>query len=135
MTDQQTLFRYRLAEAEETLADARALLETGRSARSVVNRAYYAMFYGVLALFIAEEVEHRTSKHSGIIAIFDKAFVHTGKLGHDFSRMLHRMFDARQECDYKEFAQVTKDAAAHAIEQAETFLMGIKGLLAGYGSE
>ena len=44
MTDQQTLFRYRLAEAEETLADARALLETGRSARSIVNRAYYAMF-------------------------------------------------------------------------------------------
>ncbi|HTP64611.1 MAG TPA: HEPN domain-containing protein [Geobacteraceae bacterium] len=135
MTDQQTLFRYRLAEAEETLSDARVLLETGRSARSVVNRAYYAMFYGVLALLIAEEVEHRTSKHSGIIAIFDKAFVHTGKLGPDYSRLLHRMFDARQECDYKEFAQVTKDAAAQAIEHAETFLLGIKGLLAGKGSD
>jgi hypothetical protein len=37
MTDQQTLFRYRLAEAEETLADAQALLENGRSPRPVVN--------------------------------------------------------------------------------------------------
>jgi uncharacterized protein (UPF0332 family) len=45
------------------------------------------------------------------------------------------MFDARQECDYKEFAHVTLDAAAQAIEQAETFLMGIKGLLVGKGSE
>jgi uncharacterized protein (UPF0332 family) len=131
MTDQQTLFIYRLAEAEETLADARALLAGGRSSRSVVNRAYYAMFYGVLALLIAEEIEHRTSKHSGIIAIFDKSIVHTGKLGRDYSRILHRMFDTRQECDYKEFVQVTADDAADAVAQAEHFLSAIKGLLAG----
>ena len=36
MTDLQTLFNYRLAEAEETIADARTLLESGRSSRSVV---------------------------------------------------------------------------------------------------
>lgn len=129
MTDRQTLFNYRLTEAQETIADARALLESGRSSRSVVNRAYYAMFYGVLALLIAEEIEHKTSKHSGIIAIFDKEIVHTGKLGRDYSRMLHRMFDTRQECDYKEFVQITSDDAAAAVAQAEQFLAGIKGLL------
>lgn len=131
MTDQQTLFKYRLAEAEETLADAKALLDNAGSPRSVVNRAYYAMFYGVLALFIAEEIEHRTSKHSGIIAIFDKDIIHTGRLGREYSRMLHRMFDTRQECDYKDFFQVTPDDAASAVKQSELFLAGIKGLLAG----
>ena len=135
MTDQQTLFSYRLAEAEETLADARALLETGRSARSVVNRAYYAMFYGVLALLIAEEIEHKTSKHSGIIAIFDKTIIHTGKLERNYSRMLHRMFDTRQECDYKELVDVTLDEAATAVAQAEQFLEGIKVMLAGRNGE
>lgn len=135
MTDQQTLFGYRIAEAEETLADARALLESGRSPRSVVNRAYYAMFYGVLALLIAEEIEHKTSKHSGIIAIFDKTIIHTGLLDRDYSRMLHRMFDTRQECDYKEFVQVSPEDAAIAVEQAERFLSGIKVLLAGKGGE
>lgn len=84
MTDRQTLFNYRLVEAEETIADAKLLLASGRSSRSVVNRAYYAMFYSVLALLIAEEVEHKTSKHSGIIAIFDKEIVHTGLLGRDY---------------------------------------------------
>jgi uncharacterized protein (UPF0332 family) len=131
MTDQQTLFAYRIAEAEETLSDARALLENGRSPRSVVNRAYYAMFYGVLALLIAEEIEHKTSKHSGIISIFDKTIIHTGRLDRDYSRMLHRMFDTRQECDYKEFVLVSPDDAAIAVEQAERFLSGIKGLLIG----
>ncbi len=58
-----------LNEAEETLTDARKMLEGGISARSVVNRAYYAMFYGVIALLIHENIEHKTSKHSGIISI------------------------------------------------------------------
>ncbi len=46
MTDRETLFAYRLNEAEETLADARKMLEGGIRARSVVNRANYTMFYG-----------------------------------------------------------------------------------------
>lgn len=135
MTDQQTLFKYRLAEAEETLCDAKALLENGRTPRSVVNRAYYAMFYAVLALFIAEEIEHRTSKHSGIIGIFDKEIVHTGRLGREYSRMLHRMFDTRQECDYKEFVQIDPTDAELAVTQAEQFLSAIKVLLATKGAE
>ena len=53
MTDRETLSRYRLEQAEETLADARMMLAGGASARSVVNRSYYAMFYGVLALLLS----------------------------------------------------------------------------------
>ncbi len=64
MTDLQTLFAYRLAEAEETLSDAHTMLENGVSARSIVNRAYYAMFYSVIALLLVRKVEHKTSKHS-----------------------------------------------------------------------
>lgn len=41
------------------------------------------------------------------------------------------MFDTRQECDYKEFFEITPDDAAVAVEEAEQFLSGIKGLLAG----
>ncbi len=77
MTERETLFTYRLQEAEETLADAVQMLEGSCSPRSIVNRAYYAMFYTVLALFIRFETIHKTSKHSGIIGIFNKEFVHT----------------------------------------------------------
>jgi uncharacterized protein (UPF0332 family) len=130
MTDRETLFIYRMNEAEETLADTRKMLEGGISARSVVNRAYYAMFYGIIALLIHENVEHKTSKHSGIISIFDKSIVHTGKMGREYSRMLHSISDARQESDYKEFVRFTHDDAAEYLRVAEEFLRGIKALIA-----
>ena len=37
MTDQETLFTYRLRQAEETLAEAERMNEEGFSARSIVN--------------------------------------------------------------------------------------------------
>jgi uncharacterized protein (UPF0332 family) len=44
------LVKYRLEQAEAALADADFLLEGNRSPQSIVNRAYYAMFYATLAL-------------------------------------------------------------------------------------
>lgn len=129
MTDRETLFAYRLKQAEETLADAKTMLTGGVSARSVVNRAYYVMFYAILALFINEKVDHKTSKHSGIISLFDRLIVHTGKLDRRYSRMLHRLFDARQESDYKELTQSTADEAGECVRLAEAFLVAVKGLI------
>jgi hypothetical protein len=42
--DVQQLVQARMAQAVETLADAKALRTLGRSGRSIVNRSYYAMF-------------------------------------------------------------------------------------------
>jgi len=47
--DSKTLIRYRLSQAEESLEDARILMEAGRTPRSIINRCYYAMFYAALA--------------------------------------------------------------------------------------
>jgi len=80
MTDKQALCAYRLAQAEETLLDARKMLQNNLSPRSIINRAYYAMFYAVLALFLKADINLKTSKHTGVISIFDKEFVHAGKL-------------------------------------------------------
>ncbi|OIP28647.1 MAG: DNA-binding protein [Deltaproteobacteria bacterium CG12_big_fil_rev_8_21_14_0_65_43_10] len=128
MTDKETLLLYRLRQAEETLSDARRMLENGISARSVTNRAYYSMFYALLALFIRFDVPYRTSKHSGVISIFDREFVHTGKLDRRYSKILHKLFDIRQECDYKEFVDMTNEAAAECIKLAEEFYQAIKHL-------
>jgi len=69
----------RLANAGEALRDAAALRQAN-SVRGAINRAYYAMFYAVLALFLKMGINARTSKHAGVIAMFDKEFIHTGKL-------------------------------------------------------
>ena len=62
----QALVTYRLEQADESLEAARALLDK-KLIRPSVNRAYYAMFYAVLALLARGKKE--TSKHSGAIAL------------------------------------------------------------------
>ena len=72
----QIIRTYRLEQARTALEDAEFLLQHQRSAQSVVNRAYYAMFYAVLALL--QDAPTLPSKHTGIIGLFDTMFVRTG---------------------------------------------------------
>jgi len=41
-----------------------------------------------------------TSKHSGVISLFDKEFVKTGSFPKEFSKWLHDAFTVRQRSDY-----------------------------------
>ncbi len=129
MTDRETLFIYRLKEAEETLQEARRMLEGNFSSRTIINRAYYSMFYLLLALFLKNDVNIKSSKHKGVLSLFDKEFVKTGKIDKRYSEMLHATFDARLEGDYKELIQFSSDAAAGFVERAEEFLTGVRKLI------
>jgi len=126
MTDKQTLLAYRLKQAEETLSDAERMLQDNLSPRSITNRAYYSMFYALLALFLSGDVNVKTSKHSGVISIFDKELVHSGKIDKNFSKMLHKVFDARQEGDYKELVELSSEDAREHVRLAKEFLTIIK---------
>lgn len=109
MTDRETLIQYRIKQSEETLADAEAMSTGGMSTRSIVNRAYYAMFYALLGLFLGTDTVLKTSKHSGIISMFDRVFILTGKMDKRLSKSLHRIFNARQVADYKEMVEISKE--------------------------
>ena len=122
MNDIKELINYRLQQADETLADARILLEQGGSFRTIVNRCYYVTFYAMLALFIHDNVIVRTSKHAGIITMFNKEFIHSGKLPLSASKAVQRLFDARQESDYKEFAIFSETDVKKFLAMAEDFL-------------
>ena len=132
MTDRETLLRYRIKQAEETLADAEAMKKGGLSARSIVNRAYYAMFYAVLGIFLKANVILKTSKHSGIISMFDQVFVLGGKIDRELSRSLHKMFNARQAADYKELVEISSEDAEDAIKAAKLFIEEIKKVVASH---
>ena len=126
MTDRRALLEYRLQEAEETLADAEKMIETALSPRSIINRAYYAMFYAILALFLHRDINPKTSKHSGVISIFDREFVHAGSIDAQYSKALHKMFDARQQADYKELVTVSAEDAAGYVTLAKDFVQALK---------
>lgn len=126
MTDKETLYEYRIEQAEETFAEANRMLKEDFSARSVINRAYYSMFYALLALLIKTISNVKTSKHSGIISIFDREFVKTERIDKKFSKMLHETFDARLEVDYKDFAEFSREDAAKFVDYAKEYISAIK---------
>ena len=95
----KSLIQYRLEQAETALEDARFLLEGGRSPQSIVNRAYYAMFYAVLALL--QKIGKVPLKHTGLISLFDTEFALKGLFPKELSRDFHRAFELRQASDYK----------------------------------
>jgi len=119
----KALVTYRLEQADESLEAARALLEQGLI-RPTINRAYYAMFYAVLALLVLEKKE--TSKHGGAIALFDRDFVKKGIFTKDFSRWLHDAFDLRQRSDYAALYRPSMDEAEKTLENARAFVLEVK---------
>lgn len=131
MSDRETLYLHRLRQAEETLRDAEKMLAERLTPRSIINRAYYSMFYLTLALFIKAGVNPKTSKHKGIISLFDREFVKTERIERRYSKMLHDVFDERLETDYKELVVPSFEDAAKYVNEAREFFERIKTELAG----
>ena len=129
MTDKEALFTYRLKQAEETLLDAERMLQGSFSSRSITNRAYYSMFYAVLALFLKADMRIKTSKHIGVISIFDKEFILTGKIDKYCSEILHKMFNIRQKGDYKDLIEIAIEEAAEHVRLANEFIEYIKNYM------
>jgi len=124
------LVRYRLEQADEALAAARLNLTNGLQ-RSAVNRAYYAMFYGVLALLATRQSE--TSRHSGAITQFDQLYVKPALLPRDFSRWLHDAFLNRQAADYGSELNLSREDIDALVAHARDFLAGVRQFLGSSG--
>jgi uncharacterized protein len=122
----QALIRYRLEQAGEALSAARINFASNLN-RSAVNRAYYAMFYAVLALLASRQSE--TSRHSGAISQFDQFFVKPGLLPTEFSRWLHDAFLNRQAADYGAELTLASEDIERLLSRAGDFVAGVRDLL------
>jgi uncharacterized protein (UPF0332 family) len=119
----EALIRYRIEQADESLESAKLLLDNGKY-RPSVSRAYYAMFYAVLALLTKESLH--TRKHSGVIAVFNREFVKKGLFDKDFSRWLQEAFDMRQRADYRELFTISHERSKDILEHAYKFVAEVK---------
>ena len=126
MTDAEkiaALVGYRLEQADEALAAAALNLANGLE-RSAINRAYYAMFYAVLALLAERTIE--TSRHSGAVAQFDLLYVKPQVFRSELSRSLHRAFLHRQAADYGAEPTLTRSEIESLTSEARTFLAEVR---------
>ena len=122
MTDKEILFTYRFRQAEETLSDAEKMLEAKMTARSIINRAYYAMFYAVLALFLKSGVKLTSSKHSAVLSTFDIEFIRPGKIDKIYSKIFHDAFEERNEVDCQEDTNPSFEDAKEHVMNAKKFV-------------
>ena len=118
--DIASLIKYRLEQAHTALDDAKYLLEGNRSPQSIINRAYYAMFYATLALL--QKISKVPSKHSGAISLFDTEFVLKGIFSKDLSKAFHKAFELRQTADYRSVASISQDRAEEIYKDAVDFV-------------
>lgn len=114
---------HRLHQAAESLEEAQYLLAGGKSLRSVANRIYYAMFYSVLALLIYEP--YTSSKHTGVLAYFNKRFVKGGLFSEAMGRALNKAFELRQRGDYREYFELSKDQVEPLVSEAANFVAAV----------
>ena len=129
--DINILIKYRLEQAKTALEDGRFLLDGGRSTQSVVNRAYYAMFYAALALL--QKIGKVPSKHTGVISIFDVEFVAKGIFEKELSRSFHRAFELRQVSDYKSYESISNEKAKETLDKATVFVRAVNEYLVTLG--
>ncbi len=124
------LLKYRIQQANETFHEAEILFNQS-AYRGTISRAYYAMFYSVLALLATKKLG--TSKHSGVIGLFDREFVKTGFLPRDLSRALRLAFDHRQTYDYGELIEIDEEVAQETLDDAKAFISAVESYLRSTG--
>jgi len=125
--NKQSLIDYRMQRARETGKDAHLLFEQEGSTGSVINRAYYSMFYAVLALLTT--IGKGAAKHMGVIALFDQHFVKSGQLPKEMSQAMHKAFDLRQIGDYRELISLDREQAAETLREADHFVETVERYL------
>ncbi len=72
--------------------------KNGRSFQSMINRAYYAMFYAVPALL--QQGGNIPRKHAGVIGLFDREYIVRGIFPKELSKDFHKAFQLRRVSDY-----------------------------------
>ncbi len=113
------LARYRMEKAKERLVEAEEALQQNHFALTV-NRSYYAMFTSARALLALKEVD--SSKHSGVIALFNQHIVKFEPFRNDISKMLSKAKDKREDADYGDFVEVTQEEAINHLDNARKFM-------------
>jgi uncharacterized protein (UPF0332 family) len=122
--------QYRMKQARDTLEEAQILLDAS-AVRGTVNRAYYAMFYALLALLATRKLG--SSRHSAALSLFDREFVKPGLFPRELSRSLHLAFERRQTHDYGELVALDRGVAQESLDAALEFVAAIEAYLRSIG--
>lgn len=113
------LSKYRYEKAVQCINSARYIMNI-EDYNLVSNRAYYAIFHAMRAILALEEKDFE--KHSAVISYFRKEYIKTQVFPMEASRIIGNAFDSRNESDYRDWCEITKEDAELQLQDAEKFL-------------
>lgn len=126
------LSKYRFESAREDLECARVLLKD-KKFKASVNRSYYAIFHALRSVTALDQFD--SSKHSGIIAHFNRMYVKKGVFDKSVSKMIDTAFRLREKAYYQDFVVISREQAQEQLEKAENIINTLKSYLMGKWEE
>ncbi|HUT32877.1 MAG TPA: HEPN domain-containing protein [Planctomycetota bacterium] len=112
--------------ATHTLTVARELHSHGHFS-DAASRAYYAVFHALQAALLTKGVT--VSKHTGLMAEFNRHFIHTGLFPEVAHETIRRLFNDRQTGDYRYGVSIREEQSALDIQEAEQIIVRISQYL------
>lgn len=117
---------YRMERAREMLSAAEGNLGIGQYKTSL-NRSYYAIFHAMRAANILKGFD--SSKHSGVIAFFNKEYLKEGIMDRQLSAVIKGSSFLREKSDYDDFFIASRKEAEAQLENARGFLNTVEAYL------
>lgn len=124
--EKQDLIQHRIEKSKRTLEEAKFLGGNGFFT-GAVNRLYYSSFYIVIALLLKDDIT--ISTHNGVRTEFFKRYIKTGILDKKYSSLYSNLMNKRQEGDYDDFQDFTKEDIIPLINEVEEFVNLIERLI------
>lgn len=122
----QDLINYRLEKSSTTFEEAKSLAQGGFWG-GAANRLYYSCFYAVIALLAKNDIS--ASTHNGARTEFFKLYIKTSILDKRFSSLYSNLMGKRQESDYDDFHDFSKDEILPLFDEVEIFLTTLRDLI------
>lgn len=125
-SSRNALVLYRIERAHETLREVDYLIKGGFF-NAAVSRLYYACYYIVVALLVANRLETQT--HAGVKTVFSLNFVKTRLIDKDLSKVFFKLFDLRHNNDYEDYCFCDRQTLEKVRPVAGQFIDTIEVLI------
>lgn len=123
--NRRDIVSYRIERAYTALEQAKLNLEMN-CLEVTANRLYYAAYYVVSALLIANKITAHS--HEGNVTQFGLKFVKTGKVDREDGKLLSHLLTMRLKGDYSDRFGLTETDVLPYIKPTEEFLDKISAL-------
>jgi len=119
--------RLKLAQARESLEEAKTLLVQDAEVNFVMNSLYYAFLYPVLGLLQARGIS--APMQSTAISLFEREYIQRGDIGGEFLDAIRRAFELRPACACEGQKKAVPEDIEQLLPKAEEFLEKVQRLI------